>query len=173
MRSPSTRIRVRAWPLELVNNAPMDVVKTTHHIKDLKEQLGLVLFRGFDPGNFPTTTLPGLAFVAAAARVDQDEAASYRVREALWEEGRDIGDETVVADLAASLGVAVTDADHQAVLDDWHEGQALGVQGSPHFFCGDRNEFCPSLSMDRDDDGQLHVKPDPYRLEAFLEGCWR
>lgn len=173
LRSPGTEIRVRAWPLELVNGAPMDVAKTERHVQDLQEQLGLALFRGFDPGNFPTTTLPSLALVAAAQRVDRGEAASYRVREALWEEGRDVGADDVVAELAAELGVAVTDVDRQSVIDDWHEGQARGVQGSPHFFCGNRNEFCPSLSMERDADGHLTVRPDPQRLETFLEGCWR
>ncbi len=175
LSSPTTAIRVRAWPLELVNGAPMDVEKTTHHVQDLREQLGLALFRGYDPDNFPTTTLSGLAFVAAAERVSEGggEAASFRIRESLWEQGRDVGDDAVVAGLADEFGVTITDADRQAVLDDWHDGQRRGVKGSPHFFCGDRDEFCPSLAMQRDDDGDLHVAPDPQRLEVFLQGCWR
>ena len=57
-------------------------------------------------------------------------------------------------------------------VEDWHEGQARGVVGSPHFFCGDRDVFCPSLALERDREGHLHVAPDPVRLEAFLEECW-
>ncbi len=151
----------------------MDVAKTARHVDDLKQQLGLALFRGFSPDNFPTTTLSALAFVAAAYRIDRGEEASFRVREALWEQGRNIGDESVVAELAAAFEVVVTDADRQTVIDDWHDGQARGVKGSPHFFCGNRNEFCPSLAMASDADGHLTVKPDPHRLEEFLEGCWR
>jgi predicted DsbA family dithiol-disulfide isomerase len=157
----------------LVNGEPMDVAKTAQHVKDLQEQLGLALFRGFDPDHFPTTTLPALALVAAAQRDGRGEEASFRVREALWEQGLDIGDDAVIAKLAAELGVEITDADRQAVLDDYAEGQRRGVQGSPHFFCGNRDEFCPSISVERDDTGELSVKPDPLRLEAFLEGCWR
>ena len=52
---------MRAWPLELVNGAPMDVDKTARNVPCLREQLGLALFNGFDPDNFPTTTLPALA----------------------------------------------------------------------------------------------------------------
>lgn len=171
-RAPGTEIRVRAWPLELVNGHPMDVGKTTKNVRELRKQLGVPLFEGFDRHTFPTTTLPALALVAAAARVGEDEAASYRVRSALWEEGRDIGDEDVVAALATEFGVTITDADRQTVLDDWHEGEQRGVKGSPHFFCGGRDEFCPSLALQRDDNGQLHVAPDPHRLEEFLESCW-
>lgn len=173
LRAPGDEIRVRAWPLELVNGAPMDVAKTTRNVAALREQLGLALFTGFDPNTFPTTTLPGLAFAAAGHRVGRGEEAAFAVRDALWEHGRDIGDEKVVAELAAEFDLTITDADRAAVLADYDEGQARGVKGSPHFYCGDRDEFCPSLQMARDADGVLHVKPDPYRLEEFLEGCWR
>lgn len=173
LHSPATAIRVRAWPLELVDGVPMDPAATAQHVEDLKDQLGLALFRGFDPERFPTTTLPALALVAAAERAGGGEEASFRVRDALWEEGRDIGDEGVVAALAREFGVTVTEADRATVLDDWSEGQQRGVQGSPHLFCGTRNEFCPGLSVGHDDAGQLQISPDPQRLEAFLEGCWR
>ncbi len=94
------------------------------------------------------------------------------VREVLWEDGRDIGAADVVTDLAAEFAVSIIDADHASVLADWHEGEARGVKGSPHFFCGERDEFCPSLSLSRDPVGDLHVKPDPGPLEAFLDTCW-
>jgi len=171
-RSPDTPIRVRAWPLELVNGQPMDVGKTTKNVRELRRQLGTPLFEGFDGQAFPSTTLPGLAFVAAADRKGRGEEASFEVRTALWERGLDVGDEAAVAVLADAFGVRITDDDRQAVLDDWHEGQARGVQGSPHFFCGDRDEFCPSLALQRDANGQLHVAPDPHRLEVFLAECW-
>lgn len=172
--APATPIRVRAWPLELVNGEPMNVDKTAHHVRDLRAQLGLDCFNGFERASFPTTMLPALAVVAAAERqsADAGERASFRVREALWEDGRDIGHGDVVADLAAEFAVTTTQADHEAVLADWHEGEARSVKGSPHFFCGDRDEFCPSLALGRDPTGALQIAPDPGRLELFLDGCW-
>ena len=172
--APGVPIKVRAWPLELVNGEPMSVEKTAHHVRDLRAELGLDCFNGFDAERFPTTMIPALALVAAAGRQSDTlgERASFRVREELWEAGRDIGAPDVVADLAAEFAVSVTDAERQLVLDDWHEGEQRGVKGSPHFFCGDRDEFCPSLSLSRDPVGDLRVKPDPSRLEAFLDTCW-
>jgi predicted DsbA family dithiol-disulfide isomerase len=93
------------------------------------------------------------------------------VRAALWEQGRDIGDATVATALAADLGVTVTDADHDAVRADWHEGQRRGVAGSPHFFCGERNAFCPGLQIERQE-GVLRVAPNRAHFEAFLADCW-
>jgi predicted DsbA family dithiol-disulfide isomerase len=171
-RAPGAAIRVRAWPLELVNGEPQDAQKAAEHIHDLCTQLGVDLFNGFSVETFPRTTLPALALVAAAERAGRGEAASYRVRHALWEEGRDIGQPEVVAQLAVELDVVVNDADTQTVRDDWHDGQRRGVQGSPHFFCGDREAFCPSLVIEHDSDGDLHVRPDPSRLAAFLDACW-
>lgn len=169
--APESPIVVRAWPLELVNGAPMDVAKTAHHVHDLRSQLGVTLFDGFDAATFPTTTLPALALVAACERTGNGEAASLRVREALFGEGRDIASERELADLAAEFDVSVIDTDRAQVLADYADGQRRGVKGSPHFFCGARDEFCPSLAMHRDNDGSLHVAPDPARLYAFLTEC--
>lgn len=171
-RAPQTAIAVRAWPLELVNGKPMDVGKTRDNVRELRSQLGIELFAGFNPDHFPTTTLMALAAVTAAARVGRGEDASFRAREALWEEGRDIGDPRVADALASEFGVSIEQEDRRAVLADWHDGEARGVIGSPHFFCGGRDVFCPSLSLERDDAGQLHIAPDPSRLEQFLDACW-
>jgi hypothetical protein len=37
-----------------------------------------------------------------------------------------------------------------AVRADWERGKERGVQGSPHFFVGDRGWFCPSLDISHD-----------------------
>jgi predicted DsbA family dithiol-disulfide isomerase len=173
LHAPATPIRIRAWPLELVNGAPMDVAKTAGNVADLRAQLGLTTFAGFDAAHFPTTTLPALALIAAAYATGDGpgERAAFRVREALFERGADISDPAVLDAIARELGVSVVDADRQTVLDDWSEGAGRGVQGSPHFFCGGRDVFCPSLSLSRDDHGQLHVVPDPAKLQS-LDGCW-
>lgn len=170
--APDETVRTRAWPLELVNGAPMNVDKTAHHIHDLREQLGLPLFAGFNPSTFPTTTLGALALVAAAQRAGVGDAVNDRLRVALWEEGRDVGAAEELAVLAAEFDLVVTEADHQSVVDDWHEGERRNVKGSPHFFCGDRDEFCPSLSLQRDDAGVLDIAPNPGRVSKFLQSCW-
>ncbi len=108
--APGLALRSRAWPLELVDGAPMDVAKTARNIADLRGQLGVDLFNGFNPDTFPSTTLPALAVIEAAERSDAalGERAAFRLREALFEDGADIGRPDVVAAVAAELGVTVS-----------------------------------------------------------------
>ena len=63
------------------------------------------------------------------------------------------------------------DTDRAAVLDDWHEGQRRGVLGSPHFFCGKTDVFCPSLDITKDPAEGLSVARDISGLTAFLDRC--
>ena len=75
-------------------------------------------------------------------------------------------------ELADRWGVgAVTDPDRAVVVESWHEGQARGVRGSPHFFCADRESFCPSLQIVNDPDRGLQIQRDAQRLSDFLDGC--
>jgi len=39
-------IRVRAWPLELVNGEPLDPTVTGEHAEELRDQVALTLFQG-------------------------------------------------------------------------------------------------------------------------------
>jgi 2-hydroxychromene-2-carboxylate isomerase len=167
-------VRVRAWPLELVNGAPLDPTTTGHHIEELRRQVAPDLFAGFDPARFPTTTLPALALASAAYGVDAatGERVSLALREALFEEGRDIADPGVLADVAAAYGLPGAGWDEGPVLADWREGQARRVKGSPHFFCGEVEAFCPSLTITRDAEGHLHVHRDVEALDRFLEECF-
>ena len=122
-------IRVRAWPLELVNGAPLDPTVTGEHAEELRDQVAPTLFQGLDLDHFPTSTLEALALANRAYRSDLllGERVSFALRDALFEEGRDISDRAVLDDLAHDLGVPMPDeADHAAVLADWHEGQRRG-----------------------------------------------
>jgi hypothetical protein len=47
-----------------------------------------------------------------------------------------------------------------------------GVKGSPHFFCGDADAFCPSLNIRKDGTGHLEVERNMEVLDAFLERCF-
>ena len=168
-------IKVRSWPLELVNGAPLDAVVTQEHIDDLREQVAPMLFRDFNPKRFPTSTLEALALVVRAYRADPKlgEQASFALRDALFEHGQDISDVAVLKVIAGDLGLELPDdADREAVLADWHEGQQRGVLGSPHFFCGDTDTFCPSLDIMKDPQRGVLISRDTSRLTVFLERCF-
>jgi predicted DsbA family dithiol-disulfide isomerase len=167
-------IRVRAWPLELVNAAPLDPAVTEAHVEELRTQVAPDLFGHFDVTTFPTSTLEALALVHRAYRVDLStgERMSLALRDALFEEGRDIGAPATVAQLAGALSVGLPDdRDRDGVLAEWDEGGRRGVRGSPHFFCGGRDLFCPALDIERDPSGELSVTRNTERLATFLEGC--
>ena len=169
-------VRVRAWPLELVNGAPLDRDSTAQHVDELRSQVAADLFAGFDPHHFPPTSLPALELAAAAYRQDEHtgEAISFALRDAFFEEGHDISSPEVLHHIAQGHGVPdATPEDRAAVRADWPSGQARGVKGSPHFFCGVLDVFCPSLDIARDDEGHLHLGRDIKRLDAFLRDCTR
>ncbi|MFN8051033.1 MAG: DsbA family protein [Acidimicrobiales bacterium] len=163
-------LHLRAWPLELVNDAPHDGRGAAEKGAALREQVAPDMFAHVDPATFPRSSLPALALANAAYRRDvaTGEAVSLALRDAVFEEGRDVSDPDVLAEIAAANGIEpATDADAAAVLDDWKAGQARGVIGSPHFFFGDENAFCPTLSITRPE-GVLHIEMDEPAFEAFI-----
>jgi predicted DsbA family dithiol-disulfide isomerase len=167
-------IRVRAWPLELVNGSPLDPGVTKEHADELRDQVAPDLFAHFDLERFPTSTLDALAMANRAYQTDLGigERVSFALRDALFEEGRDISDPVVLEYLAHDLGVVMPDeSDRAAVVADWEEGQRRGVRGSPHFFCGDTDVFCPSLDITKDPDEGLSIVRDASRLTEFVERC--
>jgi len=167
-------IWVRAWPLELVNGVPLDPSVTREHADDLREQVAPGLFRHLDVDRFPSSTLGALALANRAYRTDLQlgERVSFALRDALFEEGRDISDPVILEYLAHDLGVVMPgESDRADVVADWREGQRRGVLGSPHFFCGDTDVFCPSLDITKDPVEGVSVVRDVSRLTAFLERC--
>ena len=167
-------LRIRAWPLELVNGEPLDPSVTAEHIADLRTQVAPDLFAGFDPRHFPRTSLPALAVATTAYRRDDrtGEVVSFALRDALFEEGCDISRPEVLARIAATHGIGpIGPEDDRAVLAEWQEGRSRSVKGSPHFFCGEREVFCPSLDIEKDEAGQLQIQRNAEDLDAFLVGC--
>jgi hypothetical protein len=61
-------VRVRSWPLELVNGVPLSVESTAAHVEELREEVTPDMFVAFDPGHFPRSTLPALALACLAYR---------------------------------------------------------------------------------------------------------
>ena len=102
---------------------------TKEHADDLRDQVAPNLFRHLDVDRFPTSTLEALALANRAYRTDLavGERVSFALRDALFEEGRDISDPVTLEYLAHDLGVAMPDgSDRAAVLADWDEGQRAG-----------------------------------------------
>ncbi len=167
-------IWVRAWPLELVNGAPLDPAVTAEHADELREQVAPNLFRHLDIERFPRSTLAALALANRAYRTDLEigEHVSFALRDALFEEGRDISDPPTLEQVADEYGLVMPDqSDHTAVLADWHAGVQRGVLGSPHFFCGAADVFCPSLDITKDPIKGVSIVRDASRLTEFLQRC--
>jgi predicted DsbA family dithiol-disulfide isomerase len=167
-------LRVRAWPLEVVNGEPLDAQFVADEVEHLRASVAPDLFVGFDPSAFPSTSIPALALSAAVYRQDltTGEAVALALRDLVFEHGRDVADPRVLDDVAERFGVSVEPADTDSVAADHAEGKARGVVGSPHFFTPEGSFFCPSLDISRDDDGTLHIRFDQTGFERFVDACF-
>ena len=164
-------LRVRAWPLELVNGAPLDVNLVDEEVRALRQQVAPDLFAGFSPASFSTTSLPALALTAAAfgRGASTGEGVALALRWACFEEGRDIADAAVLGDIARTFDVTWSEGDAaERVLDEWSDGQSRGVVGSPHFFVGDEGWFCPVLDISHDQRG-FRIAANDAALDSLLE----
>jgi predicted DsbA family dithiol-disulfide isomerase len=166
------RFRVRAWPLELVNGNGPDRHAIGRSAAALRTQVDAALFADFDVSRLPETFLPALDLEKVAYAHDPrvGELVSIDLRDELFVRGRDVSDPTVLGEIAFRHGLGDASARREDVLADWAEGQRLGVAGSPHFFCGDRNEFSPGLAIDKHL-GEVTVTPTLDRLRHFLDAC--
>jgi predicted DsbA family dithiol-disulfide isomerase len=166
-------IRVRAWPLELVNGERLPRALLVEEVDDLRQTVAPDLFTGFNPDLFPMTSLPALALAASAYRADlhRGETVSLALRHALFEEGQDLTDSAELLRIAQPFSlddIAAGEADIQA---DYAEGRARAVIGSPHFFVGDEGFFCPTLAIERVD-GHLSITFDAQGFNDFIDHCF-
>jgi predicted DsbA family dithiol-disulfide isomerase len=149
-------IVVRAWPLEWINGAPLDPDLVRREVEALRAQIAPDMFIGFDAIDFPHTSIPafGLASVAYDVGADVGEKVSLRLRDALFEEGRNIANFGVLQTIGAEIGVQPLPAAsaRTRVAHDWARGKVRGVAGSPHFFVGRHGWFCPTLSIRHEGD---------------------
>lgn len=164
-------VRVRAWPLEWVNGAGLEIDAVENKAKALSEQLGVDDFSGLDHDQWPDSTVQALelAAVAYARDVETGLAVSIELRTALFESGLDVGAPDVLADIAAKHDLTVPPVgSSDAVQADYDEGRRRGVSGSPHFFVGEDNFFCPALDLGHDAEGNLTARLDTDGLAAFF-----
>ncbi len=124
---------VKAWPLEWVNNGPMDGHAVAEKGAVLRSAVAPDLFARVDAERYPTTSLAALELTAFAYEHDPrvGERVAMELRRRLFDEGADIGDPAVVAAVAASFGLSVPNGDAR-VRAQYDEGKARGVKGSPH-----------------------------------------
>ena len=167
-------MRVRCWPLQIVNDAPLDAHFIAEEIDDIRAQVAPDLFTGFREEAFPSTTLPALALAAAADVQDVrvGERVSLAMRWMLFEEGIDVSDPAVLRAVADEHGVDWADVDEARVLADHEEGRRRGVVGSPHFFTPTVDLFCPVLDISRNESGHLDISAGGEEYERFMAACF-
>jgi predicted DsbA family dithiol-disulfide isomerase len=167
-------LRVRAWPLEIVNGQPLDPQSIAEEIDAIRRQVAPALFQGFTEAAFPVSSLPALTLAAAAydKSLGTGERVSLALRDLLFEQGVDIADTAVLARLASQHDVSVDLADSRRVLADHAEGVTRGVVGSPHFFTAAGGFFCPSLDVHRDAGGHLRITADSAGFDRFVASCF-
>jgi predicted DsbA family dithiol-disulfide isomerase len=168
-------LRVRAWPLELVNGKPLEPSLLAQQVDELREQVAPDLFRGFDPSVTPISSMPAFELIAAAYELSDPagEHMSLTIRDGFFEEGLDIAAPNVLARIAATEGITVHTFDaEQIVLHDYEEGKRRGVRGSPEFYLDGHGWYCPSLHIEKGDN-TLNIEPDTEEVEAFLAACFK
>ncbi len=166
----SVPVVVRAWPLEWVNGAPLDAGVVAQEVEALRASVVPDRFAGFERDRFPRTSVPalGLAAVAYARDVATGEAFSLAVRDAVFEEGRDVADPGVLDALAASFELDRSIVTEQLVRAEYERGQRLGVVGSPYFLVAGAGFFCPSLEISHVE-GRFAISFDAQEFARFVE----
>jgi len=174
-RGVTAEVHLRAWPLEWVNGAPLDRDAVEKKAAILTERLGVDSFDGLGDAIWPATTVPALRLTAAAYEIDAATglAVGLAVRSALFREGLDIADPALLAAIGEEHGVeqSTGDDDSARVRFEYADGQGRGVRGSPHYWAGDEDFFCPALVIGHDDEGALTADFDPAGLTAFLDAA--
>jgi predicted DsbA family dithiol-disulfide isomerase len=163
------RLRVRAWPLEWVNGAPLDAALVAREIEALRAEVAPDEFAGFDAATFPRTSVPALALVSAAYATGDDamgEQVSLELRDALFEGGVDVSDPGVLAAIAQAHDLTVDVTDSSRVRAEYEDGKRRGVIGSPYFIVDGTGWFCPTLEIAHDADG-FDVRFDAQGFAAF------
>ena len=171
------RLRIRAWPLEVVNGKPLDPEHVRAEIIALRASVRPDLFAGFSVESFPKTSMAAFALTAAADRTGDPvliEQVGIAIRNAVFEDGLDVGEAAVIDKIADRFGLTPLDGEaaSAAVRADWEEGRDRGVIGSPHFFTADGgNRYSPGQANCRDDVGNFVVAWKE-GTEAFVDSVF-
>ena len=175
-RADHVRLRVHAWPLELVNGKTLGAAKVEDEISDLRAQVAGDMFAGFERSAFPSSTIAilGTATLAYERGAEVGEAFNLAIRDALFEQGRAISDSSTLGEIAASFGLDLPDeaTARAAVESDFADGQRQGVAGFPQFIVDGRPFFCPTLDIERRG-AHLRIDIDDAEFDRFIDGALR
>jgi predicted DsbA family dithiol-disulfide isomerase len=169
--SEPVEVIVRAWPLEWVNGTPLGVDAVLVKAAALSDQLGVDDFAGLRADVWPTTTIPALDLAASGYEHSAATglAVSLELRAALFEHGEDVSSPDVLERIAAAHHLRVPSTEMSAAVQaDYDSGRERGVKGSPHFFVGSDDFFCPALDLGHDADGHLTARFDADMLADFF-----
>jgi predicted DsbA family dithiol-disulfide isomerase len=175
------RLRIRPYPLEVMGGeaAPRKILEQEWWLAALQEPLAV--FKPFEGGDWPTTTLPAFEAAWCAARQDETVFLEFdlRVRKAFFAEGRNIGKRDVLVELASEVGLDVDtfirDSDsgraREAVLEEARLGQErYNVRGTPTLMLEDGSKLRAPIAFARMRDHQIvGVMPLPCHGDECLE----
>ena len=153
MTPEPVHLRVRSWPLEVVNGQPLDPEFIAEGGGRDPRAGGRRPFTGFSQDAFPATSMPALALAAVAYDVDvaTGEAVSLELRDLLFEQGRDIADADVLAGWPPATASPLDPADPPVdrAHADHAEGKVSGACRARPTFHPAGALFCPSLDISR------------------------
>ncbi len=172
-------MRERAFPLEIFGGGPPDRKELELEIWLAALQEPEAIFKPFQD-DWPTTTLP--AFEAAWCAFQQGEAIGHdfdlRIRRAFFYEGRNIGQQQVVLELAREAGL---DIDHftrlfksgearAAVLEEGRVGKEFyRVRGTPTVMLSDGKKLRHPMAYPHIENGKILSVS---KLPCCGEGCY-
>jgi predicted DsbA family dithiol-disulfide isomerase len=173
-------LRIRPFPLEIVGGGPPNRHELEQEWWLAAMQEPLADFAPYRSDDWPATTLP--AFIAVASAEQQGaEVAEFdlRVRRAFFAEGRNIGRDDVMRDLArdagldmATLARDLADPEVRArVMAEARLGHdRFGVRGTPTMMLADGTVLDFPLAEPQFEDGRIAaVRPLPCYAETCLE----
>lgn len=173
------RLVEKAFPLEVYGGGPPDRTELELEIWLAALQEPDAVFKPFGD-EWPTTTLPAFEAAWCASRQGEQIGRDFdlRIRQAFFAEGRNIGERSVMLDLAREAGL---DMEHftrhfndgsalAAVLEEGKLGkEKFGVRGTPTVMLGDGTKLRHKMAYPRIQDGKILSVG---KLPCFGEGCY-
>jgi predicted DsbA family dithiol-disulfide isomerase len=172
------RVRQRAFPLEIYGGGPPDRHELELEIWLAALQEPEAVFKPFKD-DWPTTTLP--AFEGAWCAFQQGEGVGHdfdlRIRRAFFAEGRNIGERSVILDLAHEAGL---DMDHftrlfnsgearAAIVEEGRLGKEIyHVRSTPTIMLSNGKKLRHALAYARIENGRIQSVG---KLPCCGEGC--
>ena len=164
---------VRAWPLEIVNDAPLDPATVARGVDALRRGVAPELFAGFNIDTFARTSLPALRLAAAAYQdgIESGERVSWRCATPSSSTARTSPNPM---SWATSHGGAASAPGRAASAPS----SPTGVTGASAASSGRHtstptaaNWFCPALHVGHDDE-RLDVALDRNGFNEFTQRCF-